>query len=174
MAHFTKDQYLGKELYAAKVNMDNEKILMDAGLNEDEIELLIDLSHTRHKLHSASSKSDELRDLYIKVGHQYSADETLVDKANKIAEKYNLPTMPAPEIPEIDLDDDYGMIADFFGVSKEEVEKDFEENTGEYYQDILLEWEKAKNKTSHDIRVFFYHINKKYGTDFPDDVPKDL
>ena len=172
MAYFAKDQYAGKKEYAAKVSADNEKILREAGMSEEETELLIDLSHTRHELHS--SRGQELRNLFDKVGHQYSADETLVDKANKIAEKYNLPTMPAPGIPEIDLDDDYDMIADFFGVTKEEVEKDFEENTGEYYQDILLEWEKAQNKASHDIRVFFYHVNKKYGTDFPDDVPEDL
>ena len=54
------------------------------------------------------------------------------------------------------------------------VQKDYEESIGEYHQDILLEWEKAKNKTSHDIRIFFYYINKKYGTDFPDDLPDDL
>ena len=170
---FYKDQYWKKALYAAKVNADNEEILLEAGMSEEEIEVLIDLSHIRHKLHSARSVSDELIDCYDEIGHQYSADETLVDKANRIAAKYNLPTIPNQEIPEVFIDDDYDMIADYFGVSVEEVQKDYEENTGEYHQAILLEWEKAKDKTSHDIRVFFYHVNKKYNTDFPDAMPDE-
>lgn len=173
MSYFSKEQYLGKALYAAKVNMDNKKILLDAGLSEDEIELLIELSHTRHDLHSASSSSDKLRELYDTIGHQYSADITLIDEVNAIANKYGLPTIPAQEIPEIDIDDDHKLIADYFAVSVEEVDKDYEESIGEFHQDILLEWEKSKDKTSKDIRVFFYYINKKYGTDFPDNVPEE-
>ena len=172
MAYFTKEQYSRKREYAAKVATGYKDILVNAGMSEEEADKLIKLSHKRHELHCASGA--ELRELFDELGTQYSVEITLIDEVNNLAHKYNLPTIPQQEIPEVDIDDDYDLIADYFGVSEEEVQKDYEESIGEYHQDILLEWEKAKNKTSHDIRIFFYYINKKYGTDFPDDLPDDL
>jgi len=165
MAYFTKEQYEAKREYAARVSASNEEILANARVSDDDIETLIKLSHTRHKLHCA--RGEELRRLFDEVGTQYSCDKTLVDFANEIAEKYNLPNIPAPYIPEVDASDDNYLIAEYFDISEEELEaRDFE-----IYNDIYELWEEAKNKVSHDIRVFFYYVNDRFGTDFPQAIP---
>lgn len=168
MAYFTKEQYEAKREYAARVSASNEEILANARFSDDDIETLIKLSHTRHKLHCA--KGEELRRLFDEVGTQYSFDKTLVDFANEIAEKYNLPNIHAPYIPEVDVSDDNYLIAEYFDISEEELEARY----FEIYNDIYELWEEAKNKVSYDIRVFFYYVNDRYGTDFPQVIPNKI
>ena len=67
-------------------------------------------------------------------------------------------------IPEVSLDDEYELIAEYFDVDEEDVHDDYDK----YYDKIIGIWQEARNKGSESIRKWFRLVNKKFDTNFPD------
>lgn len=161
MAYFSKDVYFNKMLYASKVSASNVSKLIEAGMKEHEAELLAHLSHLRHKMHC--SHFNEAVSLLEELGTQYS-DGGLICDVNELVGKYGLPSIPLCDAPEIDPSNDNWLIAEYFDVDEDEIEK----NYADFVERIDKLWKNAKDATSQNIRDFFKAVNEAYGTDFPD------
>lgn len=174
-AYFSKDVYARKRMYADKVALEGIQriayILSEDGKGDyedilEELEPIEKLSHARHEMHSSSDSDMDCMD---DIGTQYS-DGSLGYDAEQVNKKYGL--VPGVScnvgyIPEVMLTDDYDTIADYYDTTPE----DIEENWNDYAERIMSEWRECKDDVSNKIRVWFYYLNEKFGTDFPSKTP---
>lgn len=170
MAYYTKEEYRRKAEYAYGKSTEGITMIAAAlGVDEEELEPIARLSHTRHKIHSTAAShfacdSSEL----AKVGTQYS-DGSMIDDVNALNRKYKLvdgdiPCIHEPEVEmSVDSDED---IMDYYDKATDGMNDD--DIHAEAYDLICCDWAEIIDQWSDAVRQWFGKLNERFGTDFPD------
>lgn len=182
MSYFTKDIYDKKREYAYKNSAEGVSLIAEKISNEnnldfetllEELQPIGELSHKRHELHSTDRRHfiSENVEVLNELGTQYSVEEDLIDKVNKINKKYNLTPKTIRKIdadkPDVDIDS-YSEIIEFYG---EDIPTEEEEIKSKALDLLYEDWDKEIEEWSNSVREWFYYVNKKYGSNFPSKVP---
>lgn len=156
-------------------NIMNENIeelaqaLKNAGFDYKEalkdLEVLTDLHIELECLNSSNCREYKCFD---DLGNQYSCRETLIDKVNKINKKYNLvdKELKNPQVPEVDLDDEDNVLAEYFKIEYDPSEGFKEGQFSEVCDNVDDLWRNCIEDESRKIRDFFDEVNEKYETEF--------
>lgn len=156
-------------------NIMNENIervaqaLKNAGFDYKEalegLEVLTDLHIELECLNSSNYREYKCFD---DLGNQYSWGETLIDKVNKINKKYNIvdKELKNPQVPEVDLDDEDNVLAEYFKIEYDPSEGFKEGQFSEVCDNVDDLWRNCIEDESRKIRDFFDEINEKYETEF--------
>ena len=182
MAYFSKDAYERKSEHAYRVSVEGiskiAKKLSDeynVGYDDllEELEPIQQLSHLRHEIHS--SKDNGKLDFW---NEEY---DEIINKVNSLSRKYNLSKSSVKgfdyeSLPDLDLDNDINI--DILGLKRNEWLDDdgylITDKKDIFFAMVNSTIRSQKDYWSDNVREWFWHLNKKFGTEFPDKTPSNM
>jgi hypothetical protein len=189
-AYFGKDAYGRKAEYAYRKSSEGisaiaEYYAQQDGLTYDDdeyedavndyetiFEPIAELSHLRHKIHSS--------------GTHYNLDfwdyhyDTMIDEVNKLNDEYNLSQIDVEyldyeSLPDIEIMSN-SEICDLMGLDESEwLDGDGDliyDKKNKFYDEIAWAISDEVDKWSDSVREWFWYVNQKFGTEFPDKEPQ--
>lgn len=188
-AYFGKDAYERKAEYAYRISSEGisaiaEYYAQQDGLTYDDdeyedavvdyetiFEPIAELSHLRHNIHSSG--------LHYNLDFWKSEYETLIDEVNELNEKYELAPIDVEyldyeSLPDMDIMSN-SEICDLMGWDETYwLDEDGDlivDKKNEFYDNIAYAIREEIDRWSDSVREWFWYVNEKFGTDFPDKEP---
>lgn len=188
-AYFGKDAYERKMEYAYKKSGEGIRAIAEyyaqkEGLTYDDdeyedvvndyetiFEPIAELSHLRHEIHSSGVHSN--LDFWE---YQY---ETLIDEVNGLNHEYDLVPkdvqyLDGESLPDMDIMSN-SEICDLMGWDKSDwLDEDGDlliDKENMFYDNIAYAIREGIDEWSDSVREWFWYVNEKFGTDFPDKEP---
>lgn len=190
-----KDAYFGKDAYERKMEYSYKKsgegiraiaeyYAQKEGLTYDDdeyedvvndyetiFEPIAELSHLRHEIHSSG--------LHYNLDFWKSEYETLIDEVNGLNHEYDLVPKDVKyldweSLPDMDIMSN-SEICDLMGWDKSDwIDEDGDlivDKKNEFYDNVAYAISEGIDEWSDSVREWFWYVNEKFGTDFPDKEP---
>lgn len=157
----SKDAYEAKAKYAENKARNNEKIALENGMTQEQVDVIDDITRLRHDLHSTDSASifnDQVED---PDSYNYFFDDIAEENyVNTQLKKVGLPELKLPSWDTHFTEWDFDEEVKERGIEK--FSKEWEELRSEYLSNLTEDLEKANTA----IENWLGAIDKKYGTQY--------
>jgi hypothetical protein len=190
-AYFSKEAYERKKEYAYRKSSGGIRAIAEYyaqqdGLTEEDneyedavndyetiFEPVSELSHLRHEIHSSG--------MHYNLDFWKSEYETLIDEVNELNQKYELAPTDVKQFDYESLPDTEIMsnseICDFMGWDESDwLDEDGDlivDKKNEFYDNVAYAISEGIDEWSNSVREWFWYVNQKFGTDFPDKEPNE-